>query len=159
MNPANLLRSFALSTAAALLLPATGVAQTATIVGTGCHGMSLVTDELPDVTTAPFNFQVSGIPTGSILNMIWWSFASTGVGIDLGMIGAPGCQTFLAGPMLYAINWTPVGTTDTFPSSAPWVYNTNGWINLYSTWQAVSLVPGINQSGIVTSNMVDLVGG
>lgn len=162
MNPTTLLRSLALPTALAELLSLAGlVAQTSTIVGVGCHGMTLATDELPDVTTAPFNFLVSGIPAATVLNTIWFSFSSTGAPIDLGFLGAPGCPLFLATPVLYAFNLTPVGTTDTFTSGAPnfLIYDSALWLNVFTTWQAVSFVPGINPSWIVTSNAVDLVGG
>ncbi|MEO6595936.1 MAG: hypothetical protein ABIP94_14385 [Planctomycetota bacterium] len=55
--------------AAVVLMPINDlVAQTKTLYGVGCYGLVLDVDELPDVTTAPFNFQLTGIPPGSVAN-------------------------------------------------------------------------------------------
>ncbi len=134
---------------------------TVTVYGPSCHGMSLTTDELPDVTTAPFNFLVTGIPGGSVVNALFWNFAPTPGPIDLAFVGAPACFLVVDQPILYAINPLPVGNTESFPSGLPNfpIYNAAGWIGLASYFQAASLVPGINVGSLATSNGVALVGG
>lgn len=134
---------------------------TVNIYGPSCHGMSLTTDELPDVTTAPFNFLLTGIPSGSVANAIFWNFAPTPGPISLAFVGAPACFVVVDQPILYASNLTPVGTADTFTSGAPnfAIYNSPLWIGRATYFQAASLIPWINPGSIATSNGVELVGG
>ena len=156
------IRSFLARAALGLLLPFSCLeAQTVTNYGTGCFGMSLTTSELPDVTTAPFNFLVTGIPAGSILNILFWSYAKPAFPFDLAFLGAPGCWLLLDQPVIYAFNLFPVGTTETFTSGAPnpLIYNTAAWVDIEMFVQAVSLIPLINAGGFATSNGVALVGG
>lgn len=155
------LRNILARAAIACVLPLPGLlSQTATVYGTGCFGMSLATDEVPDVGTAPFNFLVSGIPTGSVINALYWNFAATPGPLDLAFLGAPGCFLHVSAPVLYAVNLFPIGTTDSFTSAGtPPIYNAVWWVNVASFFQAASLVPGINACGLATSNGVALVGG
>lgn len=145
----------------ACALPLTrGSAQSSTNVGGGCFGMTLATDEMPDVTMAPFNFLVTAIPPGSLVNGLFWSPIPTPGPIDLAQIGAPGCLLLLDGPLLFAANFTPVGTADTFSSfGTPPVYNTPWWIGKETWFQAAALVPGVNHLGLAMSNAQHLVGG
>lgn len=142
-------------------LAQTDALPTVTNYGTACHGMSLTTDELPDVTTAPFNFLVTGIPAGSIANAIFWNFAPTPGPMSLAFIGAPACFLLVDQPVLYASNLTPIGTADSFTSGLPnfRIYNAAVWIGVTSFFQAASLIPGINPGSIATSDGVQLVGG
>lgn len=94
------------------------------------------------------NFISSNVPRGTLLGVTMLSFAQINPGVDLGLIGAPGCLQYL----LPAVSLVSVITTQggfsqplTIPSGASFV-----GLNLFG--QSASLSNGVNNLGILTSN-------
>lgn len=145
-----------------------GPAGTAVAYGTGC-GMTLAASaalSIPNGFGGGTNISllVGGIAPTSIGNHILLDFASIPApGIDLVIIGAPGCPLLLPAPLLYSSHTGTVPwPTDAFPTRTPqalfWLFDTNWWSGKTVYVQAVSLDPAANAAWVRTSNGLALTG-
>jgi len=90
------------------------------------------------------------VPASVLLSANILSFGQVNPGIDLGGIGAPGCQQLIAtagSSTLIEFGSPTASRTLNIPVGPIWV-----GVTLYS--QAASLVPGVNSLGLLTSNGV-----
>ncbi|MBL9077611.1 MAG: hypothetical protein JNL08_08915 [Planctomycetes bacterium] len=134
----------AIAGASALRLDAAPVPVTA--AGGGSNPITFTVDHMPDL--AP--------PAGARVGLLFFS-ATAAAGIDLGFVGAPGCQLWLGGLDLslpiVALGGPQQTVSVAFPPPLPpgTVFHT----------QAVALLPagslpgGLNAFGVLTSNAVD----
>jgi hypothetical protein len=101
---------------------------------------------------------VGGIPTTAFTNFIVYNFVPIPLGLDLALVGAPGCFLYVANPALYASHAATSSATDVFPTDAPWVFDSLSWSGVPVRFQAGSFVPptSANPLGLLTSNALTL---
>lgn len=124
-----------------------------TSVGVGCLGMALHADVAP-LPGSTVTYATNGMPEyapglGIYLGMTVISFGQIPGGLDLGILGAPGCNAYVAS---LDITMSMLGFTANqavalpLPTSVP--------SGLQFVVQSVALAPPANPGGLVTSNGV-----
>jgi hypothetical protein len=71
-------------------------------------------------------------------------------GIDLGLLGAPGCFQYVPGDV--TVTFLPTGSSETLSLAVPNLPGLNGSVLHFQT---VQVAPGINPFGLITSNAVE----
>lgn len=93
----------------------------------------------------------ANIPAAAVLSAQFLSFGAIAPGLDLGLFGAPGCLQHID-PSLGAGVLLAGSPTATFQAMIP---NAVAWLGTHVYSQSVTLVPGINALGLITSNGLD----
>ncbi len=96
------------------------------------------------------NFTTNNIPAGAIVSSTLLGFTQVNPGIDLGFLGAPGCSQYVDSTTAVGV----LGFGSPSVSVALALPNLPGLSGLLLFGQTVSLVPGVNALGAVTSNGV-----
>jgi hypothetical protein len=96
------------------------------------------------------NLTTNNIPASSLLTGQVLSFGQVNPGTDLGTIGAPGCLQLIdlsLSSTIVLVGSPSVSTALTIPTAV-------SWLGAVVYTQSVSLVPGVNAAGALTSNGV-----
>lgn len=157
-------RRSALAALASLTLSASCPVPTGTMTsyGTGCL-LTLTASAAPCIPNGAgsgttVDLIVSNIPASSLLNFIVYDYTPLTPGFDLTPIGAPGCFQYIANVTFYNMH-VAAGSTDVFPTSAPWIFDSTIWSGVPVHFQAASLVvpSAANPLGLRTSNRLTLM--
>ncbi|MBK8978455.1 MAG: trypsin-like peptidase domain-containing protein [Planctomycetes bacterium] len=121
--------------------------------GTGrdADGLALAAVNRP-VLGQTHQLRVEAIPAGSPNGVVFLGFGKYPNGLDLAALGAPGCRQYC----------TIDDSTGFAVTGATWIYslpipNIAAFAGQHLYAQAVTVSPGLNRLGIVTSNGMDLV--
>jgi hypothetical protein len=124
-------------------------------------GLSLCASTVPNVALASsarpvlgttINLNTSNIPAGSVIGVAILSVTEYSPGIDLAILGMPGCRLYAGLDVLN--NFATPGTTGVYSWNIPNVPAASGMVVMN---QSAILKPGINAFGFVTSNAVQLL--
>lgn len=103
------------------------------------------------VLGATTNLGLGNIASGSGLGLVFLGFQKFQNGIDLGVVGMPGCRQYCSQSFTGFVLLG--GPTATFPMTVP---NNQALRGLHVYTQAATLTAGVNALGGLTSNGVDL---
>ena len=125
---------------------------TASPFGTGCDGLGLVANGLPQLGNTTFGLDLTNVPVVSPVGFVAAGTAPVNPGIDLTVIGMPGCFGYTTFDIGLFSSGPVVGGTSSFPLAIPAVLSLNGTV---LAMQGVSL-SRYTPSLLATSNGVTL---
>lgn len=111
--------------------------------------MELIATQRP-LVGATVSLTTNGVPSNALLTMNLIAFLQIAQGADLAALGAPGCSQYVITNDADALFGTFTRTLGPIPSAPIFL-----GLHVYS--QSVSLVPGVNPVGALTSNGVEMV--
>ncbi len=117
--------------------------------GADVEGLTLSSSS--PVVGTPVSYTLDAIPTGTLAYGLIFGVTQVNPGMDLGMIGAPGCSRYVDGDFFTSLVISPMTPTDTTTIAFP---NDPILIGFTFYTQAASLTPGVNPLGVLTSNGV-----
>lgn len=112
--------------------------------------LSLSASARPVLGTS-INLDTNNIPAGTLVGATLIGFSQVNPGIDLSVIGMPGCFQYVVPttPIVFVVG----GTSATVPLSIP---NNGAFIGLHVYVQSATFTSGLNAFGVLSSNGVDL---
>jgi hypothetical protein len=97
------------------------------------------------------NLLTTNIPAGTVLGADILSFTQHNPGIDLTIIGMPGCRQYVG--LDTSLTFFPAGGTGTVPLNIP---NVAAFAGLHLFSQGASFTSGFNALGVLAANGIDL---
>jgi hypothetical protein len=131
---------------------ATGTPAAATPFGSGCQGLALAGNGLPQIGNPAFGLLLGGVPATSPVGLFAFGSSALNPGIDLTALGMPGCSGYATVDIGVFTGGVPAAATSTFALPIP---NNPALAGTVLAAQGLAFAP-VNALGLVASNGLSL---